>query len=469
MVGASHRSAPVALLERLSLDEAGCRETAKELTRRSTISEALVLSTCNRFEVYVTVTGFHPGVRDVVSVLHDATGVDGEELREHVSVRYACAAAEHLMTVTSGLDSMVVGEQQIIGQVRTAYRLASEAGTLGPVLHALTQAALRAGKRVHAETDVDEAAPSMVSYALDQALGAGEDSAAGRTALVLGAGAMASLAATELGRRGIRHLLVANRTRERAERLAAHAREAGVSAEAVDYPARHLILNKPEAVVSVVVSATGARDYTLSAARLADIPGGPQAVQRFFVDLSMPRDIDPELARRPHTTLINIEELQSRREGEKSPLAPAQAAATAIVADELSRYASGQRVKEVAPAVTALRRHAAEVTNTELEQLRARVPSLSESELDAVERTLHRVVDKLLHQPTVRAKELALRSSVLTYDAALPVLFGLDEYGQHATEQDRSVSSAGRNLPRGDFSPCGVVGCRRLLQRKETA
>ena len=170
VVGMSHQSAPVALLEKLSMDSAVQDSACGQLVAAEPLSEAMIISTCNRMEVYTVTNSFHAGVQEVVRVLTQVSGVGEQELRNYLYVRYADAAAEHLMSVTSGLDSMVVGEQQIIGQVRSAYQSASEQGTVGPRIHALAQAALRAGKRVHSETDIDEAGASMVSFAVDQAL-----------------------------------------------------------------------------------------------------------------------------------------------------------------------------------------------------------------------------------------------------------------------------------------------------------
>ena len=261
VVGMSHRSAPVALLERLSMDDAVQHSAASALVERPSLSEAMIISTCNRLEVYTVANAFHAGVQDVLAVLAEVSGVSEAELRGYLYVRYSDAAAEHLLTVASGLDSMVVGEQQIIGQVRTAYTHAAEQGTVGPALHSLAQSALHTGKRVHTETSIDDAGGSMVTFALDTAMETmGVDTLEGQTALVLGAGAMSSLAATHLGKRGVDKLIIANRTRSRAERLAEHAREAGVAAEVVDFNARAGALGR----VDITVSATASDGFTIS-------------------------------------------------------------------------------------------------------------------------------------------------------------------------------------------------------------
>lgn len=332
VVGMSHQSAPVALLERLSMDDTVRNDTCEVLTQRPSLSEAMIVSTCNRLEVYTVTNSFHTGVQDVVKVLAANSGVDEDELRGYLYVRYADAAAEHLLTVAAGLDSMVVGEQQIIGQVRTAYQHAAEQGAIGPRIHALAQSALHTGKRVHSETTIDEAGSSMVSFAFDQAMmGMGAVDLRGKTALILGAGAMSSLAATQAGRLGVDKLIIANRTFDRAERLVGHSIEAGVQAEAIDFADRAQVL----ADVDLAISATGAQDFTLAK---DDIPAGHNLM---MVDLSLPRDIDDAVMEHEGVTLINIERLSNSLEAADTEVAGGtdpQVAARKIVREELEAY-----------------------------------------------------------------------------------------------------------------------------------
>lgn len=450
VVGMSHRSAPVALLERLSMDEQVRSGTTSDLLGRNSLSEAMIISTCNRLEVYTVTNSFHTGVKDVVEVLHDISGVDIETLRGYLYVRYADAAAEHMMVVASGLDSMVVGEQQIIGQVRTAYQEASGQGTVGPALHQLAQSALHTGKRVHSETNIDDAGASMVSFALDEALEnlhipSGDNALAGRSALVLGAGAMASLAATHLGRLGVEKLIISNRTRSRAERLAEHAREAGVAAEVVDFENRSSVLDR----VDIAVSATGAGSFTISAENLPE----NRRPDLTLIDLSMPRDINDDTATVPGVHLVNIERLHQTREQRMrdSGGEDGKTDALSIVHEELESYTSAQRVRDVAPAVSALRKHAAEVVDAELDRLQGRTRSMDESDFEEVTRTVRRVVDKLLHQPTVRVKELAAQSGVVSYESALQELFGLKQ-----AEPSRSAAVDLNELPEADIVALGT-------------
>lgn len=415
LVGMSHRSAPVALLERLSMDANVQHGAATALIKQPSLSEAMIISTCNRLEVYTVTNAFHSGVEDVMRVLGEVSGVDVADLRRYLYVRYSDAAAEHIFTVASGLDSMVVGEQQIIGQVRTAYVDAAERGTVGPNLHSLAQAALHTGKRVHSETGIDDSGASMVTVALEQAMELMRvDDLRGKTALVLGAGAMSSLAATHLGKNGIDSLVLANRTRDRAERLAEHSREAGVPAEVVDFSDRASVLSR----VDLVVSATASDEFTITP---SDIPG-----PLMLADLSLPRDVDDAVTEIEGVRLVNIESLHETMRGSDTEDSRALRRAEDIVAEEVATFGSQQRVREVAPAVTRLRRNAAEISGQEMQRLRTRMPDMSDDDFEQVGRMVKRVVDKLLHAPTVKIKELAATAETVSVEEAVTELFGLD-------------------------------------------
>lgn len=400
------------------MDDDVRENAAVRLVGQKSLSEAMIVSTCNRLEVYSVTNSFHAGVRDIVEILTGISGVDPETLRTFLYVRYADAAVEHMMVVASGLDSMVVGEQQIIGQVRTAYQDAVDKGTVGPGLHAANQAALRTGKRVHSETGIDDAGASMVSVAFDAGLDElGIDSLTGKTALVMGAGAMASLASTHLGRLGIDHITVANRTVERAHRLASHSREAGVPADGIPLGEATKMLGD----VDIAVSATGADGFTISR---ADIPA-TRRDELLLIDLSLPRDIEDAAGESDGVYLVNIESLHKSVTSRDSS-SRAHRLAQRIVAEELGAYSSDRRVRDVAPAVTALRKGASQIANSELDRLRGRLGNVDDAEFAEITRTVRRVVDKLLHEPTVQAKRLAAESGTLSYETALQQLFGLD-------------------------------------------
>ncbi|MFC7673464.1 glutamyl-tRNA reductase [Mycolicibacterium sp. GCM10028919] len=432
LFGVSHRSAPVTVLERLSTDESDQAKIVEELLRSALVTEAMILSTCNRVEVYAVVEAFHGGLSVVGQVLSDHSGMSLGDLTKYAYVRYAEAAVEHLFAVTSGLDSAVIGEQQVLGQVRRSYAAAESNHAVGRTLHELSQRALSVGKRVHSETGIDAAGASVVSVALDMAgakLSGGQERSdrggvnglAGRSAVVVGAGSMGALAAAHLVRAGIGRVHVVNRSLPRAERVVANLRSQGVDAHA--FPFDHLPPLLTDA--DVVVSCTGAVRPVVS---LADVhrglAHGQEPKQLVICDLGMPRDVDPAVAGLPGVYVIDMDRIQ-REPSARAASADAEAA-KAIVAAEVANYLAGQRMAEVTPTVTALRQRAADVVEAELLRLDNRLPGLDSAHRDEVARTVRRVVDKLLHAPTVRVKQLAGAPGGDSYAEALRELFELD-------------------------------------------
>jgi glutamyl-tRNA reductase len=409
VVGLSHRTAPVPVLERAAVPVDDLRKTLDELHRAESISEVLLLSTCNRVEVYADVARFHPAVGEITSVLARHAGLPVSDLSDHLYVHFAEAAAEHIFSVASGLDSMVVGESQILGQLRAAYALGTETGSVGSVLHNLAQTALRVGKRVHSDTGIDQAGASIVSVALDQAasmLG----SLDGRRAVIVGAGSMGALSAATLRRRGVTDIVVANRTADRAERLAA-----SVGGRAI--PLSSLAAELVDA--DLLMSSTGATGLVVEADMIEARRTRPLAI----LDLALPRDVDPAVGRQLGVSYIDLEAL--RAGGAMVSDEEVRAAAT-IVAAELSDYLAEQQQLAVAPTVTALRARANQVIDGELSRLDGRLPGLDGAVRTEVADAVRRAVEKVLHAPTVRVKELAATPGGDQYAAALRELFDLD-------------------------------------------
>lgn len=409
VVGLSHRTAPTAVLERTSVPADDIRKTLDELYRAETISEALLLSTCNRVEVYADVARFHPAVAEITSVLARHAGLAVADLSDHLYVHFAEAAAEHMLSVASGLDSLVVGESQILGQMRSAYALGNELGSVGSVLHDLTQTALRVGKRVHSETGIDRAGASVVSVALDTAE-ATLGTLVGRRALIVGAGSMGALSGATLRRRGVTDLVVANRSPERGAVLAE--RLGGTAVTLADLPAAL-------AEVDLVISSTGSTGIVVERDMIGDRSGRPLAV----LDIALPRDVDPLVATLPGVTYVDLDAL--RAEGAMVSDAEVQASVD-IVAAELRDFITGQQQLAVAPTVTALRARANQVVDSELARLDGRLPDLGPAERREVADAVRRAVEKVLHTPTVRVKELAATPGGDQYAVALRELFGLD-------------------------------------------
>jgi len=422
LVGVSHRSAPVSVLERVAVTDSERPKLLEELLRSPRISEAMLVSTCNRVEVYAVVDAFHGALTDVGEVLARHADTEVNELTKHLYVRYSESAIEHLFTVASGLDSMVVGEQQIIGQIRAAYAAADAQQAAGRTVHELAQQALRVGKRVHTETGIDSAGASVVSVALQRAATAlGSADLTGRRAVVLGAGAMGGLSVALLQRAGVTELVVVNRTPERAVHLASTAVASGMTARGIGADELPAVL----AATDVLVTCTGAVGAVVTLAQahlaLAARPAGSGPL--VICDLGMPRDVEPAVAELPGVVLVGLESLQ--RAPEAAAATRDTEAARSIVAAELATYLASQRSAEVTPTVTALRKRAAEVVEAELLRLETRLPLMARTDRDEVARTVRRVVDKLLHAPTVRVKQLASSPGGDTYAEALRELFEL--------------------------------------------
>jgi glutamyl-tRNA reductase len=426
LFGVSHRSAPVSVLEQLSTDESDQIKVIDQMMQSPLVTEAMVLSTCNRVEVYAVVDAFHGGLAVIGQVLSEHSGMSLGELTKYAYVRYSEAAVEHLFAVASGLDSAVVGEQQVLGQVRRAYAAAEANRTVGRVLHELAQRALAVGKRVHTDTAIDAAGASVVSVALGMAdKKLGQAGLRGKTAVVVGAGAMGALSTAHLARAGVRDIHVVNRSLPRAQRLARKIRESGVGAEALSFDR----LPSALADADVLVSCTGAVRPVVS---LADVHHGLAAARRdesdqplVICDLGMPRDVDPAVAGLPGVWVIDMDRVQ-REPSARAAAADAEAARH-IVATEVATYLAGQRMAEVTPTVTALRQRASDVVEAELLRLDNRLPGLDAAHRDEVAHTVRRVVDKLLHAPTVRIKQLASAPGGDSYAEALRELFELDQ------------------------------------------
>jgi glutamyl-tRNA reductase len=443
VVGLSHKSAPVAILERAAVNGDSLGKLLRDVAQAEPVAEAFVVSTCNRVEVYADVDRFHAGVTAICDLLVRHCEVPADELTAYLYVHYEDRAVSHLMAVACGLDSVVVGEGQILGQVRSALKFAEDHATMGRVLRELGRLAMRTGKRARAETGIDRAGVSLLTVAIKLAAanassastgsastgsagtgsgdtGAGFEPLAGRDVLIVGAGSMSALAAATATRSGAASIVVANRTRRHAERLAADV--SATAAGLADLPAAM-------GAADVVVSCTGAagqvitRDMVSAAVTARTLAGrtGPLVV----LDLAMPRDVEPAVGGLPGVVLIGMDLLSDHGTAATDDDV---IAVRAIIEDELAAYHSAIDAARVAPTVVALRAKAAKVVDGELARLTGRLSTdgVSGHALDEIAQTVRRVVDKLLHAPTVRVKELAGSPGGEEYAAALRVLFDLD-------------------------------------------
>lgn len=406
VVSVSHKTTTVDNLSRLAMDTDMSSKLATTLIDSEHIDEAVVLSTCNRTEIYAEVGRFHAGLDEITGRLAEVCDFEVGQVRGMCSVYFDEGAVAHIFNVAGGLDSMVVGENQILGQVRSALITCQQAGTVGTALNALFQQGIRVGKRVQNETAIGSAGRSMVTAALRQFENV-VGPIAGRRIAIVGAGSMASLAARTVAAAGAQ-VTALNRTHDKAVRLA----------DAVGGTARPLA-DLPDALTDadVVITCTGARDLVLTAEMIKEA-GGVQAV----VDLALPADAEPEIGLQ--LPLINIDLLL--RVGDESLSAGEVDSARELVRQEVADFLARRRAAQVTPTVVALRSMAADVTDAELRRLLSRLPDLGERERAEVAKSLHRVVEKLLHHPTVRVREFAATQGQVDYAAALRELFALD-------------------------------------------
>jgi glutamyl-tRNA reductase len=415
VVGLSHRSAPLDLVERAALSPDDIPKALHELQTGTYVAESLVLSTCNRVEVYAHVTRFHGGVQEASELLARTSGVPLEDLSPHLYVHYEERAVQHLFTVACGLDSMVVGEGQIQGQLRSAYKLAQEEHALGRLLGELVRHSLRAGKRARSETSIGRAGASLVSVGLEVAE-ASSGPVAGRRVLVVGAGMMGRIAGQALSRAGATGIVVANRTLDRATDVAEQLGGRGIPLTDLDAAL---------ADADVVVCSTGAAGVVLTADAVERAMAARPGRSMHLLDLALPRDVDPDVRRVPGVVLTDLEALGALLEARTESNADVDEVRR-IVGEEVSDFLGSQRAMRVAPTVTALRAKADALVAAELERLGARLPDLGERERAEVAQAVHRVVEKLLHAPTVRVKELAESPGGDHYADALRELFELD-------------------------------------------
>jgi glutamyl-tRNA reductase len=415
-LGISFRRAPIELLERLAFADDDLAKAYRHAEDADGIEEAVILSTCNRVEVYANVASYHAGFMALKRLLVESRGIEPDELAEPLYSHWEQDAADHLFAVAAGLDSMVLGETQIYAQVREALRHADVEGASGPALTGLFHAAVRTGRRVRGETSLGAAPDAFVALGADLAEGALGD-LEGRSAVVVGAGQMASLAVKHLRRRRVGSIRILNRSHERARALADR-----TDAEHGDLD------DLPSALAGadLLVSATGAVGTVVQADDVRGAMAARAGRPLVLVDLAVPRDVDPATAGIDDVHLFDIVSLRGRLAEHSEETAAGIARAHEIVAEEVHRYVVRRRGDALSPLIKALRRRGEDVVETELQRYASRLEDLTPDERASVEALARAVAAKLLHDPIVELKERSEPGTEGRHAKVLAELLGID-------------------------------------------
>ncbi len=434
LVGISHRTAPVDLRERVDLQTRGLGETLRALAERGSAREAVVLSTCNRAEVYVACDEPAATRADLAKFLSDFNQVAPADLAPHLYDVADLDAARHLFRVASGLDSLVVGEPQILGQVKDAHTAATDAQTAGPVLNRLFHASFAAGKRVRTETGLGSGAVS-VSYAAVALARKIFGDISGRSVAVIGAGEMGKLTALHMKSQAVKHVTIVSRTMAHAARTA----EAIGGASAAPWDEMDTVLGASD----IVITATGATTPILTKARVDAVMRPRRNRPLFIIDIAMPRDVEPAAGEIEQVFLYNIDDLQATVRENLARRASEVARAEAIVGEELEKFAAWFRSRGAIPTVVALRQRFEAIRRAELERLDFKLSALPPEARARVDEITHLIVEKLLLTPTEQLKALGDAETVGAYTEALTRLFGLAD-----AEERRNVEPFSRNRSR---------------------
>ncbi len=420
VIGLQHTQAPLPLLEAAAVPDAELHKTLRALNNRRNVQEAVVLSTCLRTEVYAVVDRFHDAVAEIYDVLSEQSHLSVEDLSAHAAVRFDDDVTSHLFSVTSGLESVVTGETEVVGQVRRAFERAQEEGTCGPVLSALFRHALQTGKRVRTETGISKGTTSFAYAAVTVARGEDQAGLRGARVVVVGAGemglgvcrALSDIAPEDAPQR----VVVVNRSAERARDLVRQA-----ATQSFEMRAASLGRVAGElADADVVLSAVAAESHVLSEADFAGVRG-PLLV----IDLGVPRNVDPAVAARGGVTLLDMDTLSASVARALGDRAEESVAARGIVAAEVDRYRSASRQRGAAPIIASLRSRLETLRVAELEGHRAQLADLSEEEWDHVDAATRAALAKMLHEPTMLLKETAGTPRGERLVEALRILFDL--------------------------------------------
>ncbi|HVM35303.1 MAG TPA: glutamyl-tRNA reductase [Actinomycetota bacterium] len=416
VVGLNHKTAPIAVLERLAIGDERLPKALHQLGTYEHVLEGAVLSTCNRIEVYAAVTKFHGGAQDLRNFLAEFCHVAPEDFVDHLYTYHDDSAVRHLFRVASGIDSLVVGEGEILGQVRRSYQIASAEGMTGRLLGTAFRRALRVGKRARTETSIARNPVSVSSAAVELARRAFEGSLEGRRIAIIGAGKMGRLAARALASAGASSVVLVNRGEERA-RAFSHEFEM----ESYSFDELETVMSN----VDIVISSTSAAGTVIEAARVREAAARRRSdTPLFIVDIAVPRDVEVEVGTIPRVVLRDIEDLRSVVETNLGSRLGEVSKVEDIIGSELDRFLEWERSSESAPIAAALVAAAEEIRRAEVERLRG---DLSVEQREAVDQLTRRIVSKMLHAPLKNLREVAGSKQGYVHLTVLRDLFELDD------------------------------------------
>jgi glutamyl-tRNA reductase len=432
-VGISHRTAPVELREAVDFARRGLEPALTAFAARAISPEAVVLSTCNRAEIYTLVDGDAARVA-VARFFSEYHGVDAGRLDEHFYFHHGNDAARHLFRVASGLDSLVVGEPQILGQVKSAYGLASDLQLAGTITHRLFHAAFAVGKRVRTETGLGEGAVS-VSYAAIELARKIFGDLSSLNVLILGAGEMAELTGVHLQAQGVKQITISSRTFESAEALARQ-----LSAGAIPWAEMHGALPAAD----IVVTATGASEPVLSRAAVEEAMRGRRNRPLFVIDIALPRDVEPAVADLEQVFLYHIDDLQTIVSENLARRGSELASAEAIVAEEVQRFAQWLQSREIVPTIVGLRQRFESIRRSELQRLEPKMAGLTPEARARIDEITRLIVEKLLLTPTEQLKAVTDDAVAAAHAEALHRLFALSSAEERSDAPPESLARGAR-------------------------
>lgn len=415
LVGINYKSAPVELRECFSISETQLVAALMRLRESPAVTEAVIVSTCNRTEVYAVVTDTAVARKAVHGLLEQVSNLTADSFHAHLYTETGQTVVRHLHRVVCGLDSMVIGETQILGQVRKAFLFAEAACATGSLLNQLFRRAISFGKRVQTETGLGQSAVS-VSYAAVSLAKKVFDKLNDKTVVVIGAGKMSELTLTHLAAQGVGQILVVNRTYERARQLAASYGGHAFAASALPFALKE---------ADIVISSTGSQDYVISADMAAELMKRRKRKPLFCIDIAVPRDIDPNLAKLNNVYLYDIDDLQDVVASNVSQRKQESVRVTAMIEQEVSSFANWLAEQEIVPLIAELRAKALLVQQGIMQSLAQKLPELDDRQRKILQKHTMSIVNQLLRDPIASIKEMAVEPGGNETLAAFARIFAL--------------------------------------------